>query len=192
MRVLIAAVTLAGCGSQSTDTSDGGAGTTGGSTSMVLTSPSFADGDALPDDLKCERDSGSGASPALAWTEPDEATAGFAITMHHFATGSDPDVDDPSSYWLLWNLEPDLRAIDEGNPLDLGNQGSDKDGVSTGYTAPCSPGGTGTHEYTLTLYAVSEQPASLGSADALAVDWAALTDAIASTTLGTATLTFVN
>ncbi len=61
-----------------------------------------------------------------------------------------------------------------------------------GQFSPCSPSG-GSHEYTLTLYALSETPASLPTESSLSIGYAELTAAFQNVTvLETATLTFID
>ena len=159
---------------------------------MSISSPMFADGDALPESLKCERDGGTGQSPPLVWHGAPSGTESLAVVMHHFPNGTDPATDAPSHYWLLWNLPPKTTSLPQGNPQSLGTEGSDKDGHTTGYTPPCSPGGSGTHTYTLTVYALSHAPASLGTHDSRSVDWSQLMTAVDGTVLDVASMQFVN
>lgn len=159
---------------------------------FTLTSSLLSNESPLPETLKCSRDGGSGASPPLQWSTPPEGTQSFALVMHHYPNGTRPGVDNPSHYWLLWNIPGTQRSIAQGNPESIGTEGSDKDGKTTGYTPPCSPAGGGTHTYTLTLYALSAPPSSLGNQDRQDVTWANVTQAIKDITLGTAQLSFIN
>ena len=159
---------------------------------MKLSSPSFSDAGPLPVSLKCTRDGGTGQSPPLTWEGAPQGTQSLAVIMHHFPQHTDPAVDVPSHYWLLWNLPAGTTSLPQGNPRRIGTVGSDKDGRTTGYTPPCSPGGGGTHTYTLTVYALSEPPAVLGTTDSLDVDWSRMITAIDGTVLDLASLSFVN
>lgn len=159
---------------------------------LTLSSPLLVDGEALPASLKCARDGGTGQSPPLAWKGLPSGTESLAVVMHHFPHGTDPATDAPSHYWLLWNLPADTTSLPQGNPASLGTEGSDKDGHTTGYTPPCSPGGAGTHAYTLTVYALSRAPTALGAVDSADVDWSDLITAIDGSVLDMATLGFVN
>lgn len=158
---------------------------------FALSSSLLVDQQPLPDTLKCQRDGGSGNSPPLVWGTPPEGTKSFAVIMHHYPMGTRAGVNNPSQYWLLWNLNGDLRALEEGNPQSIGTEGSDKDGRTTGYTPPCSPAGGGTHTYTITVYALSSAP-DLGDQDRQDVTWESLTQAIKDTTLGSAQIRFIN
>ena len=167
--------------------SGGGSGdeTTAG---LALSSPDFADGDDLPADFGCSRDGGGDLSPSLTFSGvPAEATS-LVVTMHY---DPNPGGDgSPNQYWLLWGLAPELGGLEAGNPDSLGQEGSDKDGVSTGYTPPCSPSADETHTYVLTLHALSGDP-GLPDEDDGSIDYEALTAAIAGATVEAASLTAV-
>lgn len=161
------------------------------SSGFTLSSSLLKDQQPLPNALKCQRDGGSGKSPPLTWSTPPKGTQSFAVIMHHYPMGTRAGVNNPSQYWLLWNLPGDLRTLAEGNPQSIGTEGSDKDGKTTGYTPPCSPAGGGTHTYTITVYALNSPP-NLGDQDRQDVNWETLTQAIADTTLGSAQISFTN
>jgi phosphatidylethanolamine-binding protein (PEBP) family uncharacterized protein len=68
--------------------------------------------------------------------------------------------------------------------------GSDKDGTRPSYTSPCSQS-TGTHQYTITIYALSETPSSLPQSSSVEVTYTVLLVAIELVAeLGRTTLTF--
>jgi Raf kinase inhibitor-like YbhB/YbcL family protein len=157
-----------------------------------LTSPDLVDGAAMPDSLKCTRDGGSGLSPHLAWTNAPRDTGGYAIVMQHYPHGTYPGVNDPSHYWLVWNIPADAQGLAEDNPDSLGVEGSDKDIRSTGYTPPCSPAGGAPHEYTIWVYALDGALADLPAQDSIKIDWSDLMAALDGHVLNAATLTFTN
>ena len=87
--------------------------------------------------------------------------------------------------------DPGVTEIPHGE-ADDGNwyMGSNKDGNAISYTSPCSPS-AGTHEYTITVYALSATPAGLPQANSLDVTYDVLLAAIETVTvLGKAELTF--
>jgi phosphatidylethanolamine-binding protein (PEBP) family uncharacterized protein len=159
---------------------------------MIVTSTAFVDGGALPADLKCTRDGGTGASPPIAWNRVPSGTASIAISMIHYPVGTTPGKDTPNHYWLLWNIDPSVTQLAQGNPESIGVEGSNKDGVGTGYTPPCSPAGSGTHTYTLRVHALSGSPTALGSSDSVAVTYDAFMAGIEPLVLGTGQLSFTN
>ncbi|MCP3939104.1 MAG: YbhB/YbcL family Raf kinase inhibitor-like protein [Actinomycetia bacterium] len=157
---------------------------------MEITSPAVADG-ALLAEFACEpKDNGMEASIPLAWSGvPAEATS-LAITMHHF-----PNADDAAranSYLTLWDIDPSVSEIAHGQAGE-GDwfQGSNKDGTAISYTSPCSPNNNGSHEYTITLYALSDTPPTLPQQDSLTIDWEVLVESLESVTvIDSVTLTF--
>lgn len=157
-----------------------------------LNSPELVDGAAMPDNLKCSRDGGSGLSPPLAWTNAPRDTGGYAIVMQHYPRGTYPGVNEPSPYWLVWNIPADAEGVGEGNPDGLGVEGSDKDNRSTGYTPPCSPAGGATHEYAIWVYALDGPLADLPAQDSIEIDWSDVMAALDGHVLNAATLTFTN
>lgn len=140
----------------------------------MLSSPAISNGDLLPADLKCRPDGGDGLTPHLQWTGLPSGTQSLAIIMDNYPRGTTQGIDAPSQYWLLWNIPADILALDRGNPQSIGDDGSDKDGKNVGYTPPCSPPGP-KHEYTITLFALSDAPGTLPHSDDMNVDWTQLT-----------------
>jgi Raf kinase inhibitor-like YbhB/YbcL family protein len=149
------------------------------------------DGDTLPANLKCTRDGGDGLSPPVAWSTVPDGTQSLAVIMHHYPRGRIEGVDTPSHYWLLWNIPAETRAIDRGNPLSIGDEGSDKDQRDTGYTPPCSPAGS-QHAYTVTLFALNSSPDALPQHDDVAVDWVGMMQAMDGKMIAQTELTFIN
>lgn len=162
-----------------------------GQEGFALSSLEIVDGGALPAKLKCTRDGGDGLSPPLSWSEVPDGTQSLAVIMHHYPRGTVEGRDAPSQYWLLWNIPADTREIERGNPLSIGDEGSDKDQRQTGYTAPCSPPGT-QHEYTITLYALDAPLDSLPQNDDITVDWVTMRAAIDGKVITSSQITFNN
>ncbi len=158
---------------------------------FTLTSAAVEDGRLLTA-FRCERKVGGiEASIPLAWSGVPPGTGSLAIVMSHH-----PDPADPtkvSSYLLLWGIPPSVTSIAHGGAgSGPWHMGANKDGVAVSYTSPCSKG-RGTHEYTITLYALAAMPASLPDESSLAVTYDVLTGAIATAeVLDTASLTFTD
>ncbi len=114
---------------------------------LVLTSPAFEQGVAIPRQYTCQ---GEDISPALAWTGAPSGTQSFALIM------DDPDA--PRETWVHWVVF-NLPAEQTGLPAavvpdaDLGGgiQGRNS-WRANGYGGPCPP--SGTHRYFFTLYAL--------------------------------------
>lgn len=144
----------------------------------------------LLDDYKCEtKVDGVENSIPLSWENvPSEATS-LAVIMHHFPNAE--DTTQANSYLLLWDIPTSVTEIPYGE-ADDGSwfMGSNKDGNQVSYTSPCSPS-AGSHEYTITLYALSETPSSLPTESTIDVTYEVLLSAIETVTvIDTAELTF--
>ncbi len=144
----------------------------------------------LLDSYKCEEKiDGVEKSIPLAWSNVPEGTGSFAIIMHHYPNSA--DLTGVNSYLLLWGISPYVTEIGHGMADDgPWFMGANKDGAVVSYSSPCSPS-AGTHEYTITIYALSETPASLPQESTVNVTYSVLKSAIETVTvIGTASLTF--
>ncbi len=113
---------------------------------MKLISPAFKNNEVLPKKFTCD---GSGINPALEISDPPKNVESYALVME------DPDAPGRIfDHWLLANISPDRRCIDEdSNPTEsvIGrNSGGEAD-----YYPPCPP--FGVHRYIFTLYALDKQ-----------------------------------
>ncbi|MBI5955246.1 MAG: YbhB/YbcL family Raf kinase inhibitor-like protein [Chloroflexi bacterium] len=124
-----------------------------------ISSPAFANGEAIPVDFSCD---GNDSSPVLNWTEPPADTQSFAIIM------DDPDA--PMGTWVHWvvyNIPASSRGLEEGMPaipeLSNGIRQGYTSARSTGYHGPCPP--SGTHHYFFKLYALDTMLALSEKAD---------------------------
>jgi Raf kinase inhibitor-like YbhB/YbcL family protein len=126
---------------------------------LEITSPSFANGEAIPADFSCD---GRDVSPALTWSEPPAGAESFALIM------DDPDA--PMGTWVHWvvyNIPASTRELEENMPAipELSNgimQGYTSAGT-TGYHGPCPP--SGTHHYYFKLYALDTMLSLSAKAD---------------------------
>jgi len=187
-------------GGDGSGSGDGGNGAGDGGTSdstFVLTSEGVADG-ALLDAFKCEMKSmedGSEASIPLTWSGVPEGTGSLAITMHHYSNPADTDPSRANHYLELWDIDPTVTEIPHGDADDgPWFMGANKDNNVISYTSPCSPSGQSAgHEYTITIYALSETPASLPTESSLDVTYSVMLEAIETVNvLGTAEITFTD
>lgn len=156
---------------------------------FTVTSAAVSNGELLAA-FKCESKTNDiENSIPIAWENVPEGTASLAVMMYHFPNPDDQTM--ANSYILLWDIDPSVTAIPYGTADDgPWYMGANKDGVAISYTSPCSPS-AGTHEYTITVYALSETPVSLPTESTVAVDYDILKAAIESVTLvGSASLTF--
>jgi len=108
---------------------------------MTLTSPAFAQGEAIPLQYSCD---GDDISPELAWAGIPEGASSLVLIL------DDPDAPVGTwDHWLLFDMPPDLEGLPQG-----GTAGTDGNNSwnRTGYGGPCPPGGT--HRYFFKLYAL--------------------------------------
>jgi Raf kinase inhibitor-like YbhB/YbcL family protein len=110
---------------------------------FVLTSPSFADGGAIPVEQSCD---GVDRSPALHWEGAPTGARSFALI-----------VDDPDArgfiHWVAYDID---GGVSGDLAAGLGPSGPPPQGRNdfgrNGYGGPCPP--SGTHHYRFTLYAL--------------------------------------
>ncbi len=144
-------------------------------TAFTLVSDVANNNGTLPIDYTID---GSGASPALSWVNPPAGTVQYALLMTTLPG------DGTTLYnWVLDNI-PATTTVLAKNSTGVGTTGVIVDHTVTipGYAPPQSPS-SGSKIYTFTLYALSGAPDLTGDATG-----AALSAAIASKTLGSASL----
>ncbi len=125
---------------------------------MMLISPAFASGAAIPSEYTC---SGADISPPLSWAGLPGATKSLVLVVE------DPDA--PSSgtfrHWGAFDIPPALKGLPAGyGPARRasGFRELRNDFGRVGYGGPCPPSGGGTHHYHFRLLALGR--ASLGLA----------------------------
>ena len=159
------------------------------SPAFTLSSAAVVNG-LLLDAYKCElKVNGIEKSLPLAWTNAPAAANAFAITMVHYP---DPaNLANYNSYLELWGIDKTVTGIAYGKAGDgPWFMGPNKDLKSISYSSPCSAG-SGTHQYTVTIYALSATPSSLPTQSSLSVTYPVLTNALSTVTvLGKATMVF--
>jgi Raf kinase inhibitor-like YbhB/YbcL family protein len=128
---------------------------------LAITSPAFAEGDAIPVECTCE---GADASPRLEWSGAPNGTKSFALIV------DDPDAPDPAKpkmtwvHWVLYNIPADATALPEAvtpDALPEGTLEGKNDWKRTGYGGPCPP--IGRHRYFFKLYALDSRLSDLNS-----------------------------
>jgi len=117
---------------------------------MRITSPAFAESEAIPEKYTCE---GRDISPPLVFTDIPEATKSLVLIV------DDPDAPDPAApkmtwvHWLLFNLPSHLKSLDEDvRKLPPGTDAGHNDWGRLDYGGPCPP--IGRHRYFFKLYAL--------------------------------------
>ncbi len=129
-----------------------------------LASDAFSDGSVIPTRYTCH---GEDLSPPLHWGSPPEGTEALLLLME------DPDAQQVVGFtwvhWVLYDLPPDLRALDEGirdEPEVAGGRQGVNSWGRIGYGGACPPAGQ-QHHYIFTLYALD---APLGLEAGAAID----------------------
>ena len=146
---------------------------------FTLSSRAVADGDTLPIEYT---GFGEGATLPLEWSGASDATGSYALVMHHVASPTDIHW-----YWVLYNIPPDVENLPR-NVAGVGKLGNNSVNGRLEFAPPHSQG-PGPKTYTLTLYALVQEP-TISVADSL-VSRAVLLGAINSITLDSAVLNVV-
>jgi Raf kinase inhibitor-like YbhB/YbcL family protein len=131
--------------------------------SFAIKSNAFADGKGIPAKYTCQ---GQDISPSLSWSEVPDGTKSLVLIV------DDPDAPDPAApkmiwvHWILYNLPPDSRGLDENvspDRLPTGTLQGKNDWARAGYGGPCPP--IGRHRYFHQLYALDTVLPDLGTPD---------------------------
>ena len=138
---------------------------------FTLASREVAEGDTLPTEYT---GFGEGATLPLEWSGAPATTASFALVMHHVASPTDIHW-----YWVLYDIPADVDGLPR-NVTGVGKLGNNSVNGRMEFAPPHSQG-PGPKTYTLTLYALSQEPV-ITVADSL-VSRAVLLDAIRDITL---------
>jgi Raf kinase inhibitor-like YbhB/YbcL family protein len=114
-----------------------------------ISSPDFAEGEAIPSRFACN---GENLSPELVWNEPPAGTESFALIFN------DPDASSIGwVHWVVYNLPADSRGLPESVPPGEEIPSGGLHGASSWrvlqYGGPCPPTGV-THTYEFILYAL--------------------------------------
>jgi hypothetical protein len=115
--------------------------------SIELTSTAFQQGMTIP---KQYTGDGADQSPPLRWSEPPIGTKSIALIC------DDPDAPRGTwVHWVLFNLPPQTRELEEGLPatatLSSGAKQGKNDFGNIGYGGPAPPKGKA-HRYFFKLY----------------------------------------
>ena len=119
---------------------------------LVLSSPAFHAGAAIPRRYTCD---GKGISPPLRWTAPPRRARSLALHVY--------DLDASGfAHWIGWGISTRSRELPTGRqPPAQGRNGFGR----IGYGGPCPPRGK-PHHYAFVLYALARPlPIPPGSAE---------------------------
>ncbi len=115
--------------------------------SFTLTSPSFADGEPLPD---AHAAAGGDTAPDLEWSGAPEGARSFLVTCF------DPDAPTPSGFWhwVAVGVPADVTSL-RGGELPQGAFTVRNDGGGDGYTGAAPPPGDRPHRYVFAVTALA-------------------------------------
>ena len=111
---------------------------------MILTSPLFENGAAIPRKYTCD---GGGINPELQIQNVPDGAKSLALIMH------DPDAPRPGGFihWVVWNINPRTMVVKTESVPPESIEGMNSAGTAN-YVAPCPH--QGTHHYIFYLYAL--------------------------------------
>jgi Raf kinase inhibitor-like YbhB/YbcL family protein len=154
--VLLAGLVLAGCGGGGSNAS--APELADAARTLVVTSPAFDDGTAIPATYTC---TGAGTSPELHWSGVPVDTEALALVV------DDPDAPNGTfTHWVVVDIPASTAQVATGQPPAEGTELRGSEG--RGWSPPCPP--SGTHHYRFSVYALSSRlalPASASLDDAM-------------------------
>jgi Raf kinase inhibitor-like YbhB/YbcL family protein len=111
---------------------------------MILTSPSFRNGETIPKKFTCD---GGDINPELQIQNVPAEAKSLALVLH------DPDAPVPGGFthWVVWNIKPTTTLIKDESVPPGSVEGENSAGENQ-YFGPCPP--SGTHHYQFRLYAL--------------------------------------
>ncbi|MGA8533223.1 MAG: YbhB/YbcL family Raf kinase inhibitor-like protein [Candidatus Tumulicola sp.] len=114
---------------------------------MLLQSPDFPAGGAIPSALMAADCGGRNRTPALAWSNVPPSVKSFALVER------DPDAPVTGGFyhWVVYDIPASTRSLGGGSPAH-GRTGLASTGKAA-YYGPCPPPGPA-HHYVFTLYAL--------------------------------------
>ncbi|PIT88696.1 MAG: YbhB/YbcL family Raf kinase inhibitor-like protein [Candidatus Magasanikbacteria bacterium CG10_big_fil_rev_8_21_14_0_10_36_32] len=113
---------------------------------MILNSIAFKRNGYLPAKYSCD---GLNVNPPLKITEIPTNASSLVLIFN------DPDTDTGQwTHWLLWNISPTTKIIEENNIPEEAIVGQNDFGNKK-YEGPCPPNGT--HHYIFELYALDNK-----------------------------------
>lgn len=111
---------------------------------LEITSPAFAEGDAIPVEHTCD---GNDTAPVVSWSDAPDGTVSQAVVV------DDPDAPGGTfTHWTVANLPAEERTI-EGTAPEGAVAGENGFGTLT-WRGPCPPPGDDAHRYRFTVVAL--------------------------------------
>lgn len=127
---------------------------------MTISSPDFADGEAIPRQFSCD---GDNVSPPIEWAGVPDGAISLALVVR------DPDAHG-FVHWVVYDMDPSATGglqVGWSTTADAAPQGENGRGT-IGWTGPCPPSGTHHYEFRLlALDALLNLPAGPSADDVL-------------------------
>jgi Raf kinase inhibitor-like YbhB/YbcL family protein len=121
---------------------------------MKIESPSFEKGGIIPEKFGCDKE---GINPPFKIADIPSSAKSLALVSY------DEDIKGKWTIWLVWNINPNVRMIAEGDAPFNSLEGVNSWG-KVGYGAICPTHLTNRHRYTFWLFALDEKiPLPAGS-----------------------------
>jgi Raf kinase inhibitor-like YbhB/YbcL family protein len=142
--VAVLALAATGCGGGSTSKDTRALDTVTVPNSIIVTSPGFTNGAAIPRANTCD---GTGGPPTIRWTAVPVRAKSVAVVV------DDPDAPGGTFlHWLVIGLAPAPGSVPS---TAAGVSELDNTGGTRGWTPPCPPAGP-VHHYRFTVYALRD------------------------------------
>jgi Raf kinase inhibitor-like YbhB/YbcL family protein len=113
---------------------------------MIITSPSFTDGAAIPKKFTCD---GGEINPEFQVLNVPDGAKSLALIVHDH----DAPREGGFTHWVVWNIDPRTTLIKEESIPPGAVEGANGSG-NIGYAAPCPPPADKAHRYYFKLYAL--------------------------------------
>lgn len=115
---------------------------------MIIKSYSFREGKEIPRTFTCD---GANNSPSLIIEDIPQEAVNLVLIM------DDPDATSGRTFthWLIWNIPPNIKEINEGEAPRESIEGKNDFG-NNNYGGPCPPFGSKPHRYMFKLYAIDK------------------------------------
>jgi hypothetical protein len=111
---------------------------------LQVSSTAFEPDGSIPSKYTCD---GYGVSPPLEWSKVPEDTQSVAILVDDRDSGARPFL-----HWLVTDLPPTLRHLEEGSALPRDARVGESDAGTASYYGPCPS--SGLHHYRFHVYAL--------------------------------------
>jgi len=119
---------------------------------MTLTSPGWADGNAIP---AANSQAGGDVSPAVSWSNVPDGVTSFVLIVHDLDAPVNPGTDD-ALHWMVWNIPGSARAMPERVPQGANLPDGSRQISATGpnYRGPAASTANPVHHLVFELYAL--------------------------------------